>query len=154
MRLTMAVIFGGMIIAWLLQGFFAFRQAKNIQKTYKDLTDRYAKDYCIGFGQAKGRFFGKGCILLVVADQNMIVKDAVKLAGVSVLSRMKQSSSLIGRDLSLAVSGEEFLREGDQRKKRCITKRDKRKTSEEKAISLAAKHIYDYIDQRNQMSQA
>ena len=154
MKLTMAIVFGGIVIAWLLQGFFAFRQARNIQKTYKDLTDRYARDYCIGFGQAKGRFFGKGCILLVVADKNMIVKDAVKLAGVSVLSRMKQNRSLIGRDLSLAVGREHLLQEGDQQKRRFKRNRDQGKTSEEKAINLAAKNIYDYISQKNQVSQA
>lgn len=154
MKLTMAIVFGGIVIAWLLQGFFAFSQARNIQKTYKELTDRYAKDYCIGFGQAKGRFFGKGCILLVVADRNMIVKDSVKLAGVSVLSRMRPNRDLIGRDLSLTVRKEEFLQLRDQPKRRFIKKRDQGKTSEEKAISLAARNIYDYINQKNQVSQA
>lgn len=84
----------------------------------------------------------------------MIVKDSVKLAGVSVLSRMRPNRDLIGRDLSLTVRKEEFLQLRDQPKRRFIKKRDQRKTSEEKAISLAARNIYDYINQKNQVSQA
>ncbi|MBS7009188.1 transcriptional regulator GutM [Anaerostipes sp.] len=154
MKVTMAIVFGGIVAAWLLQGFFAYRQARNIQKIYKELTDRYARSYCIGFGQAKGRFFGKGCILLVVADRNMIVKDSVKLTGVSVLSRMRPNQDLIGRDLSLEIRKEEFLQETGQKKKKFRKKKDQRKTSEEKAIILAAKNIYDYINQKNHVSQA
>lgn len=128
MNPVIPIVFGGLILAWFIQSFFAFKQAKHIQKVYKELTNRYKGKYCIGFGQARARFIGRGCMVMIVADYNMQVKDSMILKGVSVFGRMKSYKQLIGKNL--------------EESKIMTTKRG---TCEQRAVNNAADHINEYM---------
>lgn len=145
MQGAMILFFGIMVVAWLAQGYLTYKQAKNIQKVHKELYIKYAKEFCIGFGEAKGNIMGKGCIMIVVADRNLKVVDSAVLNGISVFDRMSRDDSIIGLDLN------DYLEEEDSQNKLILhlknTRKQKKqyKSKHEQALCKAAKNLYQYM---------
>ncbi len=80
----------------------------------------------VGAGNAKARF-GKGVILILVTDENDVVRRALRMRGMTVFARFREAPELVGMSLDELRDGE---REGPY----------------ERATMLAAKRAVEQID--------
>ena len=112
-------------VVWVLQIVGTHVQMSHYRKVLSGITREGSKGY-VGAGNAKARF-GKGVILILVTDENDVVRRALRMRGMTVFARFREAPELVGMSLDELRDGE---REGPY----------------ERATMLAAKRAVEQID--------
>jgi glucitol operon activator protein len=112
-------------VLWLLQMVGTHVQMSHYRSVLGGITREGGKGY-VGAGNAKARF-GKGVILIMVCDEDGVVKRALRMRGMTVFARFEEAPDLVGMTL------EELREEG-------------RGGPYEKATMLAARRAVEQID--------
>ena len=112
-------------VVWVLQIVGTHVQMSHYRKVLSGITREGGKGY-VGAGNAKARF-GKGVILLLVTDENDVVRRALRMRGMTVFARFREAPDLVGLSL-------DDLRDDD------------REGPYERATMLAAKRAVEQID--------
>lgn len=86
------VLFGCL---WLLQVVFTYFQNKHYGQTVREMSMSHSPGY-LGVGVVKKRF-GTGCVMILVSDLSGKIVQAKELTGVTVFSRFRPVSDLIGK---------------------------------------------------------
>ena len=110
---------------WLLQMVGTHVQMSHYRSVLGGITREGGKGY-VGAGNAKARF-GKGVILILVSDEDDIVRRALRMRGMTVFARFEEALDLIGLPL------DDLREEG-------------REGPYEKATMLAARRAVEQID--------
>jgi DNA-binding transcriptional regulator of glucitol operon len=139
-RSTMFVILAVVTIAWLLQTYYAYKQVRHIQKTYKELFYRYRDGYYIGFGEARKNLLKKGCVVILVSDDVGQIVEAHQMSGRSVFERMKACPDLIGENIRRYNNPDCIS------KKRLKVKKTEAPSRLEEAVQLASTRLYAYME--------
>ncbi|WP_017549998.1 transcriptional regulator GutM [Salinicoccus carnicancri] len=90
-------------VLWGLQFLLTHYQLKNYHQTIREMSKR-GSGY-LGVGRSKRRF-GKGVVMVLVADVDDVVVEARKMEGVTVFSRFEEYSELAGQKMSSLLSYE------------------------------------------------
>jgi glucitol operon activator protein len=112
-------------LAWALQIVGTYFQVRHYREVLGRVT-REGNEGNVGVGNAKARF-GKGVILILVCDEDDVVRRALRMRGMTVFARFREAPELVGLSLDELRDGE---REGPY----------------EKATMLAAKRAVEQID--------
>ncbi len=112
-------------VVWILQMVGTHVQMSHYRSVLGGITREGGKGY-VGAGNAKARF-GKGVILIMVCNEDDVVKRALRMRGMTVFARFEEARDLLG--LSLDDLREEGL-EGPY----------------EKATMLAARRAVEQIE--------
>lgn len=110
---------------WALQMVGTHVQMSHYRSVLGGITREGGKGY-VGAGNAKARL-GKGVILILVADENDVVKRALRMRGMTVFARFEEAPDLVGMTL------DDLREEG-------------REGPYEKATMLAARRAVEQID--------
>ena len=93
-------------IAWILQIVGTYFQMRHYREVLGRVT-REGNEGFVGVGNAKPTF-GKGAILIIVADGNDVVRQALRMRGMTIFARFKDVHDLVGMSLEeLRVEGRE-----------------------------------------------
>ena len=93
-------------IAWILQIVGTYFQMRHYREVLGRVT-REGNEGFVGVGNAKATF-GKGAILIIVADGNDVVRQALRMRGMTIFARFKDVHGLVGMSLEeLRVEGRE-----------------------------------------------
>jgi glucitol operon activator protein len=93
-------------VAWILQIVGTYFQMRHYREILGGITREGGEGY-VGVGNAKATF-GKGVILILVADENDVVRKALRMRGMTILARFKEAPDLVGMSLEdLRVEGRE-----------------------------------------------
>ncbi len=112
-------------VVWILQMIGTHVQMSHYRSVLGGITREGGKGY-VGAGNAKARL-GKGVILIMICDEDDVVKRALRMRGMTVFARFEEARDLLG--LSLDNLREEGL-EGPY----------------EKATMLAARRAVEQIE--------
>lgn len=112
-------------VVWILQMIGTHVQMSHYRSVLGGITREGGKGY-VGAGNAKARL-GKGVILIMICDEDDVVKRALRMRGMTVFARFEEARDLLG--LSLDDLREEGL-EGPY----------------EKATMLAARRAVEQIE--------
>ena len=112
-------------VVWILQMVGTHVQMSHYRSVLGGITREGGKGF-VGAGNAKARF-GKGVILILVSDEDGIVKRALRMRGMTVFARFEEAPDLVGLSL------EELRRED-------------REGPYEKATMLAVRRVVEQID--------
>ena len=112
-------------VLWLLQIAGTHVQMSHYRSVLGGITREGGRGY-VGAGNAKARL-GKGVILIMVSDEDGVVKRALRMRGMTVFARFEETPDLVGMTL---VELREEGREGPY----------------EKATMLAARRAVEQID--------
>lgn len=93
--LTYALLVLG--LAWLAQIAGTYFQMEHYRKVLGGIREEGREGY-VGVGNAKVRF-GKGVILILVVGENGIVREALRMRGMTVFARFKEAPDLLGMEL-------------------------------------------------------
>lgn len=85
------------VCAWILQIIFTIVQNKHFGQTIREMSMKYSPGY-LGVGVVKQRF-GIGSVVILVSDLSGKIVGAKEMTGVTVFSRFKPISSLIGEHI-------------------------------------------------------
>ena len=116
-------------VAWVLQIIGTYFQMRHYREVLGAITCEGGEGY-VGVGNAKATF-GKGVILILVADENDLVKRALRMRGMSIFARFKEAPDLVGMGL-------DELRVGD------------RQEPYDRSTMLAARRAIEQIDRIKQ----
>lgn len=122
---TIGYVILALAIVWILQIVGTYFQMQHYRRVLGRITDEGGEGY-VGVGNAKATF-GKGVILILVADDNGVVKEALRMRGMTILARFKEAPDLVGMSVDELRLPE---REGPY----------------EKATMLAARRAVEQID--------
>ena len=94
----------GVIIVIGILGFIGYsymikQQSDEVRKLYEDFKKTYGKEYQIGFGLCKGTVFNKEYIVILAADKEKKVVDAVTAEGSGMEWTHGTASEYIGMDI-------------------------------------------------------
>lgn len=109
---------------WILQMVGIHVQMSHYRSVLGGITREGGKGF-VGAGNAKARF-GKGVILILISDEDDVVKRALRMRGMTVFARFEEAPDLVGMSL------DELAQE-------------KREGPYEKATMLAAKKAVEQI---------
>jgi glucitol operon activator protein len=84
-------------IAWILQIVGTYFQMRHYREVLGSIT-RESSEGFVGVGNAKATF-GKGVILILVADENDVVRRALRMRGMTVFARFKEAPDFAGISL-------------------------------------------------------
>ncbi len=84
-------------VAWVLQIVGTYFQMRHYREVLGGIT-RGGGEGFVGVGNAKATF-GKGVILILVADENDTVKRALRMRGMTIFARFKEAPELAGMRL-------------------------------------------------------
>jgi glucitol operon activator protein len=84
-------------IAWILQIVGTYFQMRHYREILGGITRESSAGF-VGVGNAKATF-GKGVILILVADENDVVRRALRMRGMTVFARFKEAADLAGLSL-------------------------------------------------------
>jgi glucitol operon activator protein len=91
-------------VAWILQIVGTYFQMRHYREVLGRITREGGQGF-VGVGNAKATF-GKGVILILVADENDVVKRASRMRGMTIFARFKEAPDLVGMRLDeLRVEG-------------------------------------------------
>lgn len=91
-------------VAWILQIVGTYFQMRHYRGVLGRITRESGEGFA-GVGNAKATF-GKGVILILVADENEVVKRALRMRGMTIFARFKEAPDLVGMSLDeLRVEG-------------------------------------------------
>lgn len=82
---------------WLLQVVFTYFQNRHYGQTIHEMSMSHSPGY-LGVGVVKQRF-GTGCVMILVSDLSGKIVQAKELTGVTVFSRFRPVSDLIGKSV-------------------------------------------------------
>src|SRR3712207_97020 len=116
-------------VAWVLQIVGTYFQMRHYREVLGGITREGGEGF-VGVGNAKAAF-GKGVILILVADENDVVKRALRMRGMTIFARFKEAPDLSGIHL-------DELRVGD------------REEPYDKNTMLAARRAVEQIDRIKQ----
>jgi glucitol operon activator protein len=116
-------------VAWVLQIVGTYFQMRHYRGVLGGITREGGEGF-VGVGNAKAAF-GKGVILILVADENGVVKRALRMRGMTIFARFKEAPDLAGMRL-------DELRIGD------------REEPYDKNTMLAARRAVEQIDRIKQ----
>ena len=107
----------GVIIVIGILGFIGYsymikQQSDEVRKLYEDFKKTYGKEYQIGFGLCKGTVFNKEYIVILAADKEKKVVDAVTAEGSGMEWTHGTASEYIGMDIA------KYKKEQEEKKKR------------------------------------
>lgn len=93
-------------VAWILQIVGTYFQMRHYREVLGRITREGGEGF-VGVGNAKATF-GKGVILILVADENGVIKRALRMRGMTIFARFKEAPALTGMSLDeLRVEGRE-----------------------------------------------
>jgi glucitol operon activator protein len=81
-------------VAWIVQILGTYFQMRHYREVLGRITSEGGEGY-VGVGNAKATF-GKGVILILVADENDVVKRALWMRGMTIFARFKEAPDLVG----------------------------------------------------------
>ena len=81
-------------VAWALQIVGTYFQMRHYREVLGAITREGGEGF-VGVGNAKATF-GKGVILILVADENDTVKRALRMRGMTIFARFKEAPDLVG----------------------------------------------------------
>ena len=84
-------------VAWVLQIVGTYFQMRHYREVLGGITREGGEGF-VGVGNAKATF-GKGVILILVADVNDVVKRALRMRGMTIFARFKEAPELAGMRL-------------------------------------------------------
>ena len=84
-------------IAWILQIVGTYFQMRHYREVLGGIT-RDSSEGFVGVGNGKATF-GKGVILILVADENDVVRRALRMRGMTVFARFKEAPDFAGISL-------------------------------------------------------
>jgi glucitol operon activator protein len=116
-------------VAWILQIVGTYFQMRHYREVLGRITREGGEGY-VGVGNAKATF-GKGVVLILVADENDVVRRALRMRGMTVFARFNDVPDLVGMSL------EELRAEG-------------REDPYDKSTMLAARRAVEQIDRIKQ----
>ena len=116
-------------VAWILQIVGTYFQMRHYREVLGYITREGGEGY-VGVGNAKATF-GKGVVLILVADENDVVRRALRMRGMTVFARFNDVPDLVGMSL------EELRAEG-------------REDPYDKSTMLAARRAVEQIDRIKQ----
>lgn len=116
-------------VAWALQIVGTYFQMRHYREVLGAITREGGEGF-VGVGNAKATF-GKGVILMLVADENDVVKRALRMRGMTIFARFKEAPDLVGMRL-------DELRGGD------------REEPYDKSTMLAVRRAVEQIDRIKQ----
>jgi glucitol operon activator protein len=116
-------------VAWILQIVGTYFQMRHYREVLGRITREGSEGY-VGVGNAKATF-GKGVVLILVADENDVVRRALRMRGMTVFARFNDVPDLVGMSL------EELRAEG-------------REDPYDKSTMLAARRAVEQIDRIKQ----
>lgn len=87
------------ILAWGLQIVFGYFQVRSFNKVLKELSQKGN----VRIGRTKSRWKPRTVVIIVASDDDKIV-DFAYMKGMSIFSRPKKMSSLVGQHLPLSNS--------------------------------------------------
>lgn len=122
---TIGYLILALAIVWILQIIGTYFQMQHYRRVLGRITDEGGEGY-VGVGNAKATF-GKGVILILVSDEDGVIKEALRMRGMTILARFKEAPDLVGMRLEELRLPE---REGPY----------------EKATMLAARRAVEQID--------
>lgn len=97
-------------VLWLAQIVGTYFQMRHYRRVLGRITEKYSEGY-VGVGNSRTRF-GKGVILILVVDsKGVIIREALRMKGMTVFARFKRCSALEGLDLEKIKNGGEPLRD-------------------------------------------
>ena len=116
-------------VAWILQIVGTYFQMRHYREVLGHITREGGEGY-VGVGNAKATF-GKGVVLILVADKHDVVRRALRMRGMTVFARFNDVPDLVGMSL------EELRAEG-------------REDPYDKSTMLAATRAVEQIDRIKQ----
>ena len=116
-------------VAWILQIVGTYFQMRHYREILGRITREGGEGY-VGVGNAKATF-GKGVVLILVADEHDVVRRALRMRGMTVFARFNDVPDLVGMSL------EELRAEG-------------REDPYDKSTMLAARRAVEQIDRIKQ----
>ena len=84
-------------VAWVLQIVGTYFQMRHYREVLGGITREGGEGF-VGVGNAKATF-GKGVILILVADENDVIKRALRMRGMTIFARFKEAADLVGMRL-------------------------------------------------------
>jgi glucitol operon activator protein len=84
-------------IAWILQTVGTYFQMRHYREVLGGITREGGEGF-VGVGNAKATF-GKGVILILVADETGVVRRALRMRGMTVFARFKEAPDFAGMSL-------------------------------------------------------
>lgn len=116
------------VCAWILQIIFTLIQNRHYSQTIRELSERYSPGY-LGVGVVKQRF-GVGSVVILVSDLSGKIVAAKEMTGVTVFSRFRPISNLIGesvqrlsqtsgedhRTRAIRMAAEQIMKEQEKKK--------------------------------------
>ena len=131
----------GVIIVIGILGFIGYsymikQQSDEVRKLYEDFKKTYGKDQ-IGFGLCKGTVFNKEYIVILAADKEKKVVDAVTAEGSGMEWTHGTASEYIGMDIA------KYKKEQEEKKKRqtLYQKSEPEVSPKEKAFITAVRNL-------------
>lgn len=94
---TIGYVILALAVVWILQIIGTYFQMQHYRRVLGQITSAGSEGY-VGVGNAKATF-GKGAILIVVADTSGFVTRALRMRGMTVFARFKEAPDLIGLSL-------------------------------------------------------
>lgn len=132
----------GVIIVIGILGFIGYsymikQQSDEVRKLYEDFKKTYGKEYQIGFGLCKGTVFNKEYIMILAADKEKKVVDAVTAEGSGMEWTHGTASEYIGMDIA------KYKKEQEEKKKRqtLYQKSEPEVSPKEKAFITAVRNL-------------
>ena len=125
-------------VAWILQIVGTYFQMRHYREILGRITREGGEGY-VGVGNAKATF-GKGVVLILVADKHDVVRRALRMRGMTVFARFNDVPDLVGMSLEeLRAEGREdpYDTEG-------------REDPYDKSTMLAARRAVEQIDRIKQ----
>jgi glucitol operon activator protein len=116
-------------VAWALQIVGTYFQMRHYREVLGAITREGGEGF-VGVGNAKATI-GKGVILMLVANENDVVKRALRMRGMTIFARFKEAPDLVGMRL-------DELRGGD------------REEPYDKSTMLAVRRAVEQIDRIKQ----
>jgi glucitol operon activator protein len=93
-------------VAWILQIVGTYFQMRHYREVLGRITREGGEGF-VGVGNAKATF-GKGVILILVADENDVVRRALRMRGMTIFARFNDVPDLVGMSLEgLRAEGRE-----------------------------------------------
>ena len=84
-------------LGWALQIVGTYFQMRHYREVLGGITREGGEGY-VGVGNAKARF-GKGVILILVADEDDVVRRALRMRGMTIFARFQEAPELVGMGL-------------------------------------------------------
>lgn len=137
MKLAVAFVIVIAILAFIGYSYMIKQQSDEVRKLYADFRKTYGKDYQIGFGLCKGTVFNKEYIVMLAADKDKKVIDAVSAEGSGMEWSHGTASEYIGMDIAKYKTEQE-----EKKKKQTLYEKGEQEiTPKEKALTMAVKNI-------------